>query len=65
MYFPTDLLADDKIWILTILKAFADDKFNVAKLLNSLFDRVNNIVGKGEYAGYQQTSCSQVSNATD
>ena len=35
------------------LKAFADDKTNVAEMLISLSDRVENIVGKGENAGYQ------------
>ena len=35
------------------LKAFADDRSNVAKLMILVFDRVENIVGKGENAGYQ------------
>ena len=35
------------------MKAFAGDKFNVAKVMISLFDKVENIVGKGENAGYQ------------
>ena len=35
------------------LKAFADDKFSIAKMKISFFDRVENIVGKGENAGYQ------------
>ena len=35
------------------LKAFADDKLNVAKIVINVFDRVENIVGKGENAGYQ------------
>ena len=30
------------------LKAFADDKLNVTKMIISVFDRVENIVGKGE-----------------
>ena len=34
------------------LKAFADDKIDVA-LMISLSDRVENTVGKGENAGYQ------------
>ena len=33
---------------LTNLKAFADHKFNVAKMMFSLFDWIENIVGKGE-----------------
>ena len=35
------------------LKAFADVKLNLAKMMISLFDRVENIVGKGENVGYQ------------
>ena len=31
----------------------ADDKLNVAKRIISVFDGVENIVGKGENAGYQ------------
>ena len=46
-------LPNDKNWALTKLKALADDKFNVAKMLIFLFDGVENIVGKVENAGYQ------------
>ena len=35
------------------LKAFADSTVNVAEKLNSVLGRVENIVGKGENAGYQ------------
>ena len=35
------------------LKAFADNKFNVATMMISLFDLVENTVGKGENAGCQ------------
>ena len=35
------------------LKAFADNISNFAKMKISVFDRVENIVGKGENAGYQ------------
>ena len=42
-------LPNSKIWALTKLKAFA---FYLAKMLNSLFHRVENIVGKGENDGY-------------
>ena len=34
-------------------KAFADDKLNVGAIMISVFDTVENIVGKGENAGYQ------------
>ena len=35
------------------LKAFADDIFNSAIMIFSVLYRVENIVGKGENAGYQ------------
>ena len=40
----------DKIWDQTKLKAFADDKLHVTKMIISAFDRVENMVGKGEIA---------------
>ena len=46
-------LPNEKILDLTKLKEFADKKLNVAKMTISLFDRVENTVGKGENAGYQ------------
>ena len=44
---------DNEMLDWTKLKAFADSKSNVAKLMNFLLDRVENIVGKGKNAGYQ------------
>ena len=38
----------------TKLKAFADDKLNIIKMAISLLDRVENSVGEGENAGFQQ-----------
>ena len=38
---------------MTKFKAVADNSFNVAKITTSMFDQVENIVGKGENAGYQ------------
>ena len=38
---------------MTKLKAFADDKLNVPEMKISIYDRVENMVGKGENAGYQ------------
>ena len=38
---------------MTQLKAFTDDKLTVAKMMVFLYDTVENIVGKGENAGYQ------------
>ena len=46
-------LQKDKNLTSTKLKAFADDKFIVAIMMISVFDRVENIVEKGENAGYQ------------
>ena len=45
-----DPFSQDKILDQTKLKAFADDKSNVTKMIISVFDRVENIVGKGEIA---------------
>ena len=38
---------------MTKLKAFADNKLNVAKMMISPLDRVENTVEKGENVGYQ------------
>ena len=46
-------LPNDKILDQSELKAFADDKINVNKNLKFVFGQVENIVGKGENAGYQ------------
>ena len=42
-----------KFWRWPKLKAFADDKLNIAKMTISFFNRIENTVGKGENAGYQ------------
>ena len=44
----------NKILDHTKLKAFADDKLKVTKMIISVFDREENIVGKGEIACYEQ-----------
>ena len=50
-YFSTlNPFPHDKILDQTKLKAFADDKLNATKIIISVFDRVENIVGKGEIA---------------
>ena len=36
-----------------MLKAFTVDKMNKAQTVTAIFDKVENIVGKGENAGYQ------------
>ena len=46
-------LPNDKILDWYKLKAFADDKVVVTEKLKFVFGRVENIVGKGENAGYQ------------
>ena len=43
---------NDKILDITKLKAFADKKLNIDKMIISLLDRVENTEGKGENAGY-------------
>ena len=47
-----------KFWTRPKLKAFADDKLNVTKMIISVFDRVENIVGKGEIACTNNSSFS-------
>ena len=44
---------NNKILDVTKLKAFADDKFNVVKMIFSLCKRIENTSEKGENAGYQ------------
>ena len=46
-------LPNDKILDWSKLKAFADDKINVTEKVKIVLARVENIVGKGENAGYQ------------
>ena len=53
MYMYLTLLPNDKTIDWSEFKAFADDKINVAKMARSSFNRVENIAGKGENAGYQ------------
>ena len=44
-------IPNDKILDATKLKAFADDKLNVSKIMISVLDRVENTGGKGENPG--------------
>ena len=46
-------LPNDKIFDWSKLKAFADDSINVNKKFQFILERIENIVGKGENAGYQ------------
>ena len=45
--------ANDKILEFSNLKACANDKINVTQVMKFVTYRIENIVGKGEYAGYQ------------
>ena len=51
--FLLTLFPNNQILDVTKLKAIAENKINVAPMMISVFGRVENIVGKGEYAGYQ------------
>ena len=46
-------LPNDKILDVTKLKAFADDKINVAQMMIFVLDKLKNIVGKGQNGGHQ------------
>ena len=46
-------LPNDEILDWYTLEAFADDRIELAKMIIFVFDGVENIVGKGENAGYQ------------
>ena len=46
-------LLNDKMLDSSNLKAFEDDKINITNKLKFISRRVENIVGKGENAGYQ------------
>ena len=46
-------LPNKKIMNMTKFKAFAEDKLNVAEMIVYIYDRIENIVGKGENAGHQ------------
>ena len=49
----SNTLPNCEIWDLTELKAFADDNINVAQKVKLALGMVENIVRKGENAGYQ------------
>ena len=46
-------LPNDKIVGRSKLKAFAEDKINGTSILKCVSERIENILGKGENAGYQ------------
>ena len=49
-----DCLPNDKMFVQSNLKAPADKKINRTQKLKIVYGRAENIVGKGENAGYQQ-----------
>ena len=49
-FWSFNFLPYEKVLDVIKLKVFADDKQNVAHTMISIFDRVENIVGKGENA---------------
>ena len=53
MQFGLNPLPNVKLLDWSEFKAHADDKTNVTQNLNFLLERVENILGKGENAGYQ------------
>ena len=53
IFFSFNPLPDDKILALSKLKAFVDDQLNVTQNIESIFHKLENIVGKGENAGNQ------------
>ena len=54
-------LPNNKILDWSKLKAFADNKIKILKIMIIVFDRVENIVGKGENASNQRKggNCNQ------
>ena len=46
-------LTNDEITDWMNLKAFADDNLNVNELMISVYDRIENIVNRGENTGHQ------------
>ena len=56
LFIPLTPLPNNKNLDLSKLKAFADDKINVTEKLKIVLGRIENIVGKGENAGYQYFS---------
>ena len=46
VWYMVNPLQNDKILALTKFKAFSRDKFNVAKMMISVFDRVENTIEK-------------------
>ena len=52
-FYSLNSLPNNKILDWFLLKAFADDRVKLAKIMIFVFNRIENIVGKGQIAGYQ------------
>ena len=52
-----NILPNDKFLDWSKLGAFADDKLNLTEKLKFVLGRVQNIVGKGENAGFHHFLC--------
>ena len=50
---PYNPLPDYKILVTSKLKGVTEDNINVAQMMEFVIYRIENIVGKGENAGYQ------------
>ena len=48
-----DPLTDNRNLVFSELKAFADNNFRETQMMSFFFDRIENIVGKGENVGLQ------------
>ena len=53
MWYYGNPLKYNKILDYSKLKAFAEKKWKADQMINFALDKVDNIVGKGENAGYQ------------
>ena len=54
-YIIINTLSKYTILAFSKLIAFADDKFDVTQNIKFIFHKIQNIVGKGENAGYQDS----------
>ena len=53
MWQRVNYLPEVTLLAMSKLKAFVDNNFNVAQMVQFFNDQVENIVGQGENAGYQ------------
>ena len=56
---PLTLYQTTKFWTqITVIESICRTKINIPQIFGSVFDRVENVVGKGENAGDQHFSSS-------